>query len=83
VVASSTGRTRRLHVSMGPPIPPSPTHIGHHLGAASAKVHLGVYLDYCCPFSAKAYRMLFGQVSLPLVFNPASHSHALSQPRHL
>jgi len=47
---------------MGPPIPPAASHIGHHVGPATAKVHLGVYLDYCCPFSAKSYRMLFGQV---------------------
>jgi hypothetical protein len=47
---------------MGPPIPPAASHIGHHLGPATAKVHLAVFLDYCCPFSAKAYRMLFGQV---------------------
>lgn len=56
---TTRGRTRLL-VSMGPPIPPSADHIGHTVG--TGKVHLGVYLDYCCPFSGKMYNMLFGKV---------------------
>lgn len=46
---------------MAPPIPPSADHIGHSVGGG--KVHIGVYLDYCCPFSAKMYKTLFGQVA--------------------
>lgn len=49
---------------MGPPIPPN-SHIGHTMGGSrcGAKAHIEVYLDYTCPFSAKAYFMLFNKVS--------------------
>lgn len=52
--------SKRLHVRMGPPIPPSADFIGHTVG--KGKHQLAVYLDYTCPFSGKMYNMLFGQV---------------------
>lgn len=50
---------------MGPPIPPNGAHIGHTMGGvpSEVKVHMTVYLDYTCPFSAKSYFMLFNQVA--------------------
>lgn len=54
----------RAHASpifMGPPLPS--VELGRVLpGGESAKVTLGVWLDYACPFSAKAYKALVEQV---------------------
>eukprot|EP00441_Pelagodinium_beii_P019055 CAMPEP_0197661712 /NCGR_PEP_ID=MMETSP1338-20131121/51619_1 /TAXON_ID=43686 ORGANISM="Pelagodinium beii, Strain RCC1491" /NCGR_SAMPLE_ID=MMETSP1338 /ASSEMBLY_ACC=CAM_ASM_000754 /LENGTH=453 /DNA_ID=CAMNT_0043239319 /DNA_START=42 /DNA_END=1399 /DNA_ORIENTATION=- len=43
---------------MGPPLPPKP--VGHSKGSGPAE--LGIYLNYTCPFSVKAYKTLFGAV---------------------
>eukprot|EP00238_Polyblepharides_amylifera_P007114 CAMPEP_0196580712 /NCGR_PEP_ID=MMETSP1081-20130531/30207_1 /TAXON_ID=36882 /ORGANISM="Pyramimonas amylifera, Strain CCMP720" /LENGTH=204 /DNA_ID=CAMNT_0041900667 /DNA_START=260 /DNA_END=874 /DNA_ORIENTATION=+ len=47
---------------MAPPVPSSPSSIGHHIGGKDAKAHLTVYLDYCCPYSAIFYKTFFEQV---------------------
>ena len=57
----SRARAHASPIFMGPPLPS--VELGRVLpGGESAKVTLGVWLDYACPFSAKAYKALVEQV---------------------
>ena len=61
IARPSRARAHASPIRMGPPLPS--VELGRVLpGGESAKVTLGAWLDYACPFSAKAYKALVEQV---------------------